>query len=197
MGAYPPKPLIKHIFKNDHGTYIDIGANIGLTSIPLARKKEITIFAFEPEPNNYIHLRKNIVGNVVESKITALNCALYSQQGTLDFELSNENMGDHRVRVFSSDTPKNNVYGETTRRFIQVKTEKLDNMLDVDKLSPPIAIKLDTQGAELQVLKGAEHFLQKVDYLIIEFWPYGLRRLDNTPEELIKIVEQFSYGSNL
>ena len=187
--------LSEHIFKNDHGTYIDIGANIGLTTIPLAKKREITIFAFEPEPNNYFHLRKNIVSNAVESKVTALNYALYSQQGTLDFELSNENMGDHRVRVFSSDTQKDNVYGETTRRVIQVKAEKLDNMLDGEKLSSPIAIKLDTQGAELQILKGAEHFLQKVDYLIIEFWPYGLRRLGNYPEELIKIIEQFSYAT--
>ncbi len=187
--------LLEHIFKNDHGTYLDIGANIGLTTIPLARKKEISIFAFEPEPTNYFLLRKNIVGNAVESRVTALNCALYSQQGTLDFELSNENMGDHRVRVLSSDTQKNNVYGETTRRVIQVKAEKLDNMLDVDKLSSPIAIKLDTQGAELQVLKGAEHFLKKVDYLIIEFWPYGLRRLGDSPEKLIEIVEQFSYAA--
>ena len=49
--------LSEHIFKNDHGTYIDIGANIGLTTIPLAIKKEVAIFAFEPEPSNYLLLR--------------------------------------------------------------------------------------------------------------------------------------------
>lgn len=187
--------LSEHIFKNNYGTYLDIGANIGLTAIPLALKREITIYAFEPEPTNYFLLRKNIFSNAVESKISALNCALYSQQGTLDFEISNENMGDHRVRISSSNGAKNNVYGETTRSVIQVNAEKLDNMLDADKLSHPIAIKIDTQGAELQVLKGAANFLKKVDYLIIEFWPYGLRQLGDSPKELIEIVEQFAYAA--
>ncbi|WP_446811754.1 FkbM family methyltransferase [Methylomonas sp. 2BW1-5-20] len=186
--------LSDHIFQKGHGTYIDIGANIGLTSIPLAIKKDISIYSFEPEPNNYLLLHKNIAANSVESKVTAINCALYSEQATLDFELSNENLGDHRIRAFSSLQQKN-VYGETGRRVIKVKAEKLDTILDPKNLLSPIVIKLDTQGAELQVLKGAEHFLKKVDYLILEFWPYGLLQLGCCPDELIKVVQQFPYGA--
>src|SRR4051812_6005107 len=42
------------------GTYVDIGANIGLTVIPAAAIAGVDCFAFEPDPMNYLHLRKNL-----------------------------------------------------------------------------------------------------------------------------------------
>ncbi|OEU66620.1 MAG: hypothetical protein BBJ57_02500 [Desulfobacterales bacterium PC51MH44] len=187
--------LADYIFINGHGTFVDIGANIGLTMIPVARERGISCFGFEPDPDNYTFLRKNIVGNGVESRVTAFNFALFSKNGKLDFELSDTNMGDHRIRRKSPSAIKNNAFDEQFRRVITTKARKLDNVLNVNSLDRPVAVKIDTQGSEVQVFKGARVFLQGIDYMIVEYWPYGVRRIGDLPDAFIETVKQFPYGA--
>ena len=50
--------LIGRFFdKAGRGTFLDIGANIGLTTIPVARRANVACHAFEPEPENFRNLR--------------------------------------------------------------------------------------------------------------------------------------------
>ena len=49
----------------------------------------------------------------------------------------------------------------------------------------------------MQFFKGASKFLESVDYLIVQFWPYGLRHLGNSPEALISALEEFPFGAIL
>ena len=46
---------ILNFFGTDPGTYIDVGAHIGFTTIPIARNPRIRCIAFEPEPVNFSH----------------------------------------------------------------------------------------------------------------------------------------------
>jgi FkbM family methyltransferase len=154
--------------------FIDIGANIGTISIPVVRRGySLNAYCFEPSPENFNVLKANIYLNDLSNHIKAFNIALGSEKNqSLVFELSDENSGDHRVRVSEED----GVYKEQNRKTISVKSECLDDMLPNFFDKNATLIWIDTQGYEGFVLKGAQKFLKHQIPLVVEFWPYGLER---------------------
>lgn len=155
---------------------IDIGENIGTTSIPLALNNNIgRIHAFEPDPNNFHLFEYNIRANNLQERIQAIQCAISNFCGTARFELSKDNFGDHRVRY--QEVSGGN-YGEDQRRTIEVPCMTLDEMVRRSAIDPGTiaAVKADTQGSEGYVLDGAPTLLQARIPWIIEFWPYGIKR---------------------
>jgi FkbM family methyltransferase len=183
--------LADQLFPEGRGTFLDIGANIGLVSIPLAERRRVRCLAFEPEPRNFRWLERNIALHEVSSFFTTFNLALHSEETRLSFELSSSNFGDHRVRGAGL------AEGEAERRLIEVPAGRLDDLVRVEDLPRPIVAKLDTQGAELRVLRGAERSLPYIDHLICEFWPHGLRRIGDSAKQLIELFRDFSYGTIL
>ncbi len=186
--------LKNRIFFNEKGTFVDIGANIGLTIIPIAKARKVNCIAFEPEQSNFALLMRNISLNKQESVIQAHNMALFSADQELEFELSNENMGDHRVRLDNQDNKKS-LFAESSRTVTHVMARRLDGFLDVDSLQHPIVVKMDVQGSEVKVLKGAERFFEQVSYLFIEYWPYGIQRMGDDPNAFLQIIKRFPFGA--
>jgi FkbM family methyltransferase len=180
--------LADRLFAEGRGTFLDIGANIGLVSIPLAERRRVHCLAFEPEPRNFQWLERNINAHRVGALFRTFNLALHSEETRLVFELSGSNFGDHRVRGTAP------VEDSGERTLIEVPAARLDDLVQIEELPHPIVAKLDTQGAELQVLRGAERSLPHIDHLICEFWPYGLRRMGDRAEELIQLFAGFSHG---
>ena len=66
--------------------------------------------------------------------------------------------------------------------------------LDSRELIRPIFLKIDTQGAEVTVLRGARETLKSVDLLVVEFSPYHLARMGFDVTDFIKEIEGWSYG---
>jgi FkbM family methyltransferase len=175
--------LVDHAFRDGKGTMVDVGANIGLTSIPLARKRRIACFCFEPEPRNFAFLRNNVANNGVEDLVRIFNLALFStDDASLCFELAEDNLGDHRVRVAADGPSAREIYAESKRTVITVKGARLDAVLDPAKLQRPIVVKLDTQGSEAQIVRGGRAVLAETACLLSELAPYWLRRIGDTPE---------------
>jgi FkbM family methyltransferase len=174
------------------GTYLDIGANIGLTTIPIARNGHVSCLAVEPEPRNYRYLECNVRKNCMHGNVQLLNLALFDRQTMIDFELSKQNGGDHRVRLSASAGS----FDEHRREVIKVATQTLDSLLDPDAMRLPLAAKIDTQGAECQVFAGGKAILSRAELLAFEFWPYGIRRMGGDHHILADIVSQyFSQGA--
>ncbi len=174
------------------GTLIDVGANIGLTSIPVSRVSGVRCYAFEPDPENYRFLVSNIAANRAEN-VRAFNVAMMSEEGTLAFERSADNMGDHRVHV----DVNGGAFGEDRRDVVQVQGKRLDSALASESLKATVVLKVDTQGAEVRVLTGAAGLLPRVDVAILEFWPYGLRRVGDTPQGFYDAISTFPFGAIL
>jgi FkbM family methyltransferase len=183
--------LADQLFPEGRGTFLDIGANIGLVGIPLAERRRVRCLAFEPEPRNFRWLERNIALHEVGSLFTTFNLALHSETAQLRLELSPSNFGDHRVLGAAV------AEGGSERAWIEVPAGRLDDLVRVEDLPRPVVAKLDTQGAELRVLRGAERSLPHIDHLICEFWPYGLRRMGDSAEDLIELFRGFSYGAIL
>jgi FkbM family methyltransferase len=173
------------------GGLIDIGANIGTTCIPLALDARFkTITSFEPDPYNFHLLDYNITINKLGGVIKPFNLAVGSKAGTVEFELSADNFGDHRVRYQELGTGS---YNEGTRRHITVNCATLDSMAESGSIDikSVVLIKSDTQGSEGHVLKGAKNILamRRIPW-VIEFWPYGLARSGMASEEVTAIIKE-------
>jgi FkbM family methyltransferase len=188
--------LADRIFKNGAGTFLDIGANIGLTCIPVATRHRVSCIGFEPDPTNYALLRGNIARNSVSQYIQTHKIALSDSDGELALELSGDNLGDHRLRLVEQ-APDNGAFGESHRQTIKVKALRLDEVVDGSQLQSPVLAKIDVQGAELHVLKGSTGILKKIDVIVIEYWPYGLKRAGASFIELSHYLRVFPYGAIL
>lgn len=178
------------------GTFVDIGANIGLTCVPIAKKHGIACVAFEPDPTNYDLLLRNIARNDAGQFIVTHNMALSDTDGELALELSTTNLGDHRLR-FGAHGADQDAFDESARRTINVPARRLDSLLDASQLTGPVLAKIDVQGAELHVLDGAVSVLDTIDAVVIEFWPYGLRRAGASFDRLFDHLRTFPYACML
>jgi FkbM family methyltransferase len=167
-------------FAGRSGTYLDIGANIGLTTVPIARNKAVRCIAFEPDPTNFANLEENIRRNVPDANVHLRQIALFDRDATLTFGLSDDgNFGDHRIVDGAA----------TSRKTIEVQGTTLDSFME--ELTPPLAVKIDVQGAESKVIAGGKKTLAKTGFLVIEFSPFHIAMLDGDKEPIIDCLRSF------
>lgn len=169
------------------GTFVDVGANIGLVTIPIAEEfEDVACFAFEPDPSNYRLLTQNLA-RLKERHVAAHNAALAAANGDIVLELSEWNHGDHRLSAI--DTSQTDQFLERGRATVKVKAVALDDVLTSENLTRPIVVKIDTQGAEADVIEGGSRFLGTADMIVLEFWPYGIRRRGRDPDEILAFLQ--------
>ena len=168
------------------GVFIDIGANIGQTSMNLSKKLgkiAHKIYAFEPIPSTYEKLKYNILLNNFSS-IEIFNIALGNEEDIMKMEMScPTNSGGFKM------TPKNSII---KNEWVQVLQKKLD---DFYKLDNPIQfIKIDVEGYEIEVLKGAEQIIKKyTPVMVIELNDLNLKRQNSSAKELVSYVKELGY----
>ena len=191
-GVWSPRQtaLLKELLAGHGGTYLDVGANIGLTLIPIARDHRVTCHAFEPDPANFRYLRENVAVNCDACNVALYNIALYDREARLPFELAERHSGDHRISL----TDAEGELGEHLRRKVQVSTKRLDDVLAA--WSDPLVVKMDVQGSEPFVIAGGRNTLSQASLLCMEFWPYSMRRMEGDVGAVIAFVaEHFEEGS--
>jgi FkbM family methyltransferase len=182
--------LFKSAFADHGGTYLDIGANIGLTVIPVAQNSQVICHAFEPEPTNFRYLCENVAVNCRAGNVKLHNLAVHDQNVSLPFEIAVGHSGDHRISMTNAKGEQ----GEHNRQKIIVAAKRLDEV--VTDLPEPIAVKIDVQGAEPFVLSGGRNTISRAILLDLEFWPYSMRRMGADINAVISfLVDHFSEGS--
>jgi FkbM family methyltransferase len=163
-------------FDLSHGEVLEFGANIGTTSVPLVTELGAKrVHAFEPSPDNFRLLRENIIGNDLEDRIQPYQIALSDSIGMVPFELSPRNSGDHRIQATGQAVDE---FNESSRAVIQVAAATVDSLVDDGTLSLNRVqlVWIDTQGHEALLLKGAQKLLATQIPIVIEYWPYALKR---------------------
>lgn len=175
-------------------TMLDVGGYIGMISIGFVRNGIFgRALAFEPNPNNYRLLQKNIVQNNLSDKITAYNLALSDRKEELSMELSAKNYGDHRIREANNEVTGDH-YGESGRKLITVESVTLDEIMQNREASQANKVSLvwmDIQGHEGKFLKGAREFFKSHPQVPVamEFWPYGIRRSGMSRKDFCAVVK--------
>ncbi len=189
-------PIVRRLsgLSKGQGILLDIGANNGVISIGMLTNGEMeSAIAIEPEPGNFQRLTKNIAHNHLENRITSLNRALSDRKGSLTFELSKTNFGDHRVRNGEAHSASGDRYGEAGRTVISVDAERLDDVisrLPAETQSKIALIWMDVQGYEGYVLSGGPNFLSTGIPVCSEVWPYGIKRSGMSEETFCNLIQQ-------
>jgi len=132
-------------------TIVDIGVNKGYFSLLFAKlmNDRGKVLSFEPDPDNCFWVRKSIQANGYRC-IELFQYALSDKEGSVTFYLGKKSGWGS---VFPSSL--------TEEKAITVKTRKLDNVLKEEGMNKVDIIKIDVQGADLLVLKGAETTLKR------------------------------------
>jgi FkbM family methyltransferase len=174
--------LLAGVFEGRGGTYVDVGANIGATTIPVARDPAVRCLALEPEPGNYANLVANVQANCRHGNVELRQVAVFSEPSRLRFELSPHNLGDHRLRLRDGAAQM----GEEQWEVIEVEAAPLDEL--VPPVEGPLAVKIDVQGAEPFVVAGGRRTIAAADLVIMEFSPYWMNRMGGDVSGLLKFL---------
>lgn len=186
--------LLATLAGSGNGTFIDVGANIGLTLIPLKRANpQLRAIGIEADRENFGYLKSNIERNGLAG-IEIHQCAVFSSDGVLEFELSGQNAGDHRIRG-NNLARYTDRYHEADRQVVKADCRRLDTLLDAKSMAQPVGMKCDIQGAEIHLLQGGENTLELLNWLVVEYWPYGIKRAGCQPNHFFDILmRHFSHG---
>jgi len=169
-------------------TVYNIGANLGYYALLASEFVEEggRVFAFEPAPENVGLLRRTIAENGA-ANVEVISGAVSSRVGSAVLSLSATNSGDHQLVEVDS------------RDHVAVEVTTVDAFASSGH-SLPDAIIMDVQGAELDVLLGAERTLKqgKPCLLFVEFWPQGLNeRHENGARRFLEILEEAGFSMQI
>lgn len=167
--------IIKKHLKNNIDVYVDVGAHNG-EMIEIISNKFIVkkILAIEPNPDCYLKLKKL----KYFKKLLIFNLALSDKKG-FDFL----KIGHISTMSTINDLNDKSVYtkfkkiimsifyfsNQIYKRKIKIKKDLLSNILKLSKIKKIDLLKIDTEGHEFNVLKGAKNFLKNTHLVLFEF----------------------------
>lgn len=142
----------------ENDVFIDVGANIGAICLPVAKKKNIRAFAFEPARHIFEVLEKNMAINRLEN-ISAFPVGVSDKKGMTDFYESQRVHGwSGMVKIDSFD-------------HYHITTTTLDTFAVESNIDQIEVLKVDVQGWEYFVFKGARRLIEekRIHNIIFEF----------------------------
>lgn len=143
-GLHEPDEMgfLLHALRADE-LFVDIGANVGSYTLLAAGAVGANVISVEPIPETFQHLQTNVFLNHLESRVTGLNIGISEREGELRFSKSLDTMN----RILLPDEKLD---------AISVPVKTLDEIL---KDKTPHVIKIDVEGHEFPILRGAEKTL--------------------------------------
>lgn len=189
-GVYESE-LTKYLLKNakSDSVFVDVGANFGYYSCMVAKKIEAAkggkVYSFEANKNAFAFLEKNISLNWIEWNAVSLNCiALSEKDGTVQFKAYKYRFGGSQIVDYDESTEDLNV-----AEVLTVNTKRLDQVLGAG--TKVDFIKIDVEGAEFKVLKGAENTITNNPNikLLLEWNNDQFRQHGSSPEEVIAFLK--------
>jgi FkbM family methyltransferase len=141
-------------------TVVDIGAHMGRYTITSSKSVGGSgrVIAVEAHPYNFGILQHNIRLNKLKN-VNAVNWAVYSKRARLKLYLPDEYLGYTMHHSLMTNYLTSKYSKEIERRFIEVEADTLDNLLKTRGIDEVNWIKIDVEGAEYEVLRGAREIL--------------------------------------
>ena len=180
LTSAPETYLIKHLGTSD-GAFIDVGANIGYFTL-VAAKYNGHVIAFEPSSHAYVGLQHNLQLNPgLASKVTCYQLGLFNEVGDASLFNCAENPGMASLKPFLPQHTK-------------VETVRLARMDDLLGDTPIHFIKVDVEGAEFDVLLGAQNILRRCRPVVLcELFESYQQRFGHNCQEIIDLFSDMDY----
>lgn len=173
---------------------LDIGAYIGgLAKIYREKFPLASIYCFEPFPQSFEELSKNMEG---DSRIVCHKTAVCEKKGTAVF---NANLSSETNSLLTTDEKGTSFWGEgllDTVSQIEVSTTTVDIFCIEMGISHVDILKMDVQGAEFSVLVGAKDMLanQRISLIYTELIMCPTYEGQHKFHEYLSFLDSFGYG---
>jgi FkbM family methyltransferase len=184
LRRYAPE-LVRFIVARlpEGSVFLDIGAHVGLVSLQvagLAYPKEISIHAFEPHPDAARRLRFNQGLNPL-LRIRVNECALTERPGSVTLDL--------RTHAVASERGPG---GDTAA----VSASTVDDFLDAAGIGYADVVKIDVEGHELAVLRGASRALGegRIGHIVVEMLDAHHARLGTSALDVLAFMSTHGYA---
>lgn len=168
---------------NPNDVVWDIGAAFGLFAIHSASMCK-NVVAFEPDPAHFERLQANVRWNSLNHQVSLQQIALSDSKG--NFAL----VSDGLTGVSPSLAPTAN-----GARTVTVATDTVDNLID-GGLPTPNVLKIDVEGAEAQVLRGATDLLSSETaprVIFVEVHPQFLPQFGDIVDDVHNLIQSNGY----
>jgi FkbM family methyltransferase len=136
--------IAKQVPRN--GVFLDIGANIGSVAVAVAKKRpDIRIISIEALPRNYEYLTQNVKLNGLNNITTVNECCSETAGVTVRFYTHETMYGSSSLHNIHSNN------------YVELVTSTIDDQLRKLGIDQVDLIKIDTEGSEALVFRGAQH----------------------------------------
>jgi FkbM family methyltransferase len=153
LGSYEweKQILLRSLIAKD-SVFYDIGANVGFYTLlaSVVTGSEGIVYAFEPLPRNLVYLHRHVDMNRLPN-VAVFDCALGDTNGEVGF-WEGDSPSEAHIAV---DAP------------LKVRMFTLDHVREAYQLKPPDVLKIDVEGAEAAVLRGAVNTLCEYSPVIV------------------------------
>lgn len=155
---------------------VDVGTNLGYYALAMAKGVGPSghVTAIEANPHLARLVRLTLQFNKYSNYTRVLQRAASDSLGTVRFTTSSQNSGGGHLHF------ENSTLGDDTR-VVEVETVRLDD-LDLGDIK---LIRIDTEGSEALVLRGAAGLLQRPDVIVCMEWDMIQMRSRSSPAELV------------
>ena len=170
--------------------FVDIGAHVGLYTLPAARAVGASgrVIAFEPHPGNRALLEENVGRNALNN-VTVVAAAVSESPGEMSLQVSPFNTGDHRLYRG----------GHGGGAQVPTRVVSIDAWCAAEGIDHVDMVKIDVQGAEARVIVGMKAMIQSNPgmVIILEYTPWMLREADEDPMILLTDLEGHGFSLSI
>ena len=182
--------IIENFQPKSEGIVVDVGAHYGRYTLIAAKRigPKGKVIAIEADPKNFDMLNKNIKLNELSEHVITLNFAATSNKSKVKLSIPEKKSGH---TIYSSIIPDRS----PTEKFIEVNANTLDNLLDEKGISIEEVnwIKIDVEGAELEVLKGATNVLSKNKDISLLIEIHNIENGKNLYRPIMDLLDNYNF----
>jgi len=172
------KDIIDEVSPDD--VVFDVGANVGIYSVFLGLEVESgKVISFEPHPEAYKQLARNVEMNRLDGVVDTMNMALADQSGELGL-INRAPTGHQIIDSESADTV--------------IKARKGANIIGNKQVPKPDVLKIDVEGAEREVLEGLGETVEEFRVVYCEIHPNHLKDRGSTKHEVFDLITDAGFN---
>jgi FkbM family methyltransferase len=197
LGFYEPATAWLLLRALDHGdTFVDVGAHCGVFTVLASRLVGVDgkVVAIEGDEENFRHLQRHVAINDIGN--ADLICrVLAASEESRDFWTNTYNDGGHALWDTREDPRCRDAKIPPTAK--QVHTISLDTLLRDRGIRSIRCLKVDTEGAEHEVLRGASGMLGpgSLPLVLAEINEFGLTRLGTSQMDFRRFMREHGYAT--